>query len=85
MYRTGVRQNTLARTVGINEAYLSRIMNGTRKPGPEVQEQIASALREDAQWLFQRTPVILESPLEESKSFDSGQREVDTNLSPVTL
>jgi transcriptional regulator with XRE-family HTH domain len=64
MYRTGIRQNTLARSVGINEAYLSRIINGTRQPGPEVQEQIANALRENAEWLFQRSSVALEQPLE---------------------
>ena len=53
MYRSGVRQNTLAKTIGIHEAHLSRIINGTRRPGPEVREQIATALHENADWLFE--------------------------------
>jgi transcriptional regulator with XRE-family HTH domain len=65
MYRAGVRQNKLAKSLGLNEAYLSRILNGTRQPGPEIQEQIASALQQDAEWLFQQSPVVTESPLEE--------------------
>jgi transcriptional regulator with XRE-family HTH domain len=57
MYKTGVRQNILARAIGIHEAHLSRIMNGTRRPGSEVKEQIASALRENADWLFELSQV----------------------------
>jgi transcriptional regulator with XRE-family HTH domain len=66
MYRSGIRQNVLAKWVGINEAYLSRIINGTRQPGPQVQEQIATALRENAEWLFQRSRVAVQIPLEVS-------------------
>ena len=55
MYRTGVRQNTLAKSIGMNEASLSRIINGTRQPAPEVRLQIAAILRENEEWLFQRT------------------------------
>jgi len=62
MYKAGIRQNTLARTLGINEAYLSRIMNGTREPGAELQQQIAIALNENTEWLFQRSKVDV-SPL----------------------
>ncbi len=55
MYRNGLRQNTLARSIGMNEASLSRIINGTRQPAPEVRLQIAAILRENAEWLFQQT------------------------------
>ncbi len=57
MYRAGVRQNTLARSIGINEASLSRIINGTRQPAPEVRLQIASILHENVEWLFQEAQV----------------------------
>ena len=63
MYRSGVRQNTLARSIGMNEASLSRIINGTRQPAPEVRVQIAAVLREDAEWLFQQTRTREESPM----------------------
>ncbi len=62
MYRTGVRQNILARQIGIHEAHLSRIINGTRKPGPEIQEQIATVLAEKVEWLFELSRVPEELP-----------------------
>jgi transcriptional regulator with XRE-family HTH domain len=57
VYTTGMRQNRLAKLVGIDEAYLSRIINGVRVPGKQMQEQIAQALGCDAEWLFQQTTV----------------------------
>lgn len=57
VYTTGMRQNRLARLVGIDEAYLSRIINGVRVPGKHMQEQIAQVLGCDADWLFQQTTV----------------------------
>ncbi len=57
VYTTGMRQNRLARLVGIDEAYLSRIINGVRVPGKQMQLQIAQVLGCDADWLFQQTTV----------------------------
>ena len=57
VYTTGMRQNRLAKLVGIDEAYLSRIINGVRVPGKQMQEQIARVLGCDAEWLFQQTTV----------------------------
>jgi transcriptional regulator with XRE-family HTH domain len=57
VYTTGMRQNRLAKIVGIDEAYLSRIINGVRVPGKQMQEQIANALGCDAEWLFQQTAI----------------------------
>jgi transcriptional regulator with XRE-family HTH domain len=57
VYTTGMRQNRLARMVGIDEAYLSRIINGVRIPGKQMQDQIAQALGCDAEWLFQQTTI----------------------------
>jgi transcriptional regulator with XRE-family HTH domain len=54
VYTTGMRQNRLAKLVGIDEAYLSRIINGVRVPGKQMQQQIAEALGCDADWLFQQ-------------------------------
>ena len=59
VYTTGMRQNRLAKMVGIDEAYLSRIINGVRVPGKQMQEQIANALGCDAGWLFQQTAMQL--------------------------
>lgn len=57
VYTTGMRQNRLAKLVGIDEAYLSRIINGVRVPGKQMQQQIAQVLGCDAEWLFQQTPI----------------------------
>ena len=57
VYTTGMRQNRLAKMVGIDEAYLSRIINGVRVPGKQMQEQIAQVLGCDVEWLFQQTTI----------------------------
>lgn len=57
VYTTGMRQNRLAKLVGIDEAYLSRIINGVRVPGKQMQEQIAQVLGCDPEWLFQQTTI----------------------------
>ena len=57
VYTTGMRQNRLAKLVGIDEAYLSRIINGVRVPGKQMQEQIAQVLGCDPDWLFQQTTI----------------------------
>lgn len=58
IYKTGIRQNRLARMVGIHEAYLSRIVNGTREPGDALRQAIADALQSDVTWLFEREKVV---------------------------
>jgi transcriptional regulator with XRE-family HTH domain len=55
MYTAGIRQNRLAKMVGIDAAYLSRIINGVRVPRKQMQLEIAQALGCDAEWLFERT------------------------------
>lgn len=53
MYTIGMRQKRLAKLVGIDEAYLSRIINGVRVPRQEMREEIATVLGCDANWLFE--------------------------------
>jgi transcriptional regulator with XRE-family HTH domain len=68
VYTTGMRQNRLARLVGIDEAYLSRIINGVRVPGKQMQEQIAQVLGCDADWLFQQTTIQVPVDLNASRA-----------------
>ena len=58
IYKTGIRQNRLAKMVGIHEAYLSRIVNGSREPGDALRQAIATALHSDVDWLFEREKVV---------------------------
>ena len=53
MYTTGMRQNRLAKLVGIDEAYLSRIINGVRVPRQRMRQEIAKVLGCDVNWLFE--------------------------------
>lgn len=69
VYTTGMRQNRLAKLVGIDEAYLSRIINGVRVPGKQMQQQIAQVLGCDAEWLFQQTAIQVPMP-----GIDNGQK-----------
>ncbi len=57
IYTTGIRQNRLAKMLGIDEAHLSRIINGFRQPSGDLQEQIAVILQSDPQWLFHKLQV----------------------------
>jgi transcriptional regulator with XRE-family HTH domain len=58
IYKTGIRQNRLAKMVGIHEAYLSRIVNGSREPGDALRQAIADALHSQVDWLFEREKVV---------------------------
>lgn len=53
MWRTGLRQNRLAQILELDETTLSRIVNGFRKPAPEIKAKIAAALQSDQDWLFE--------------------------------
>lgn len=53
IWRSGMRQNRLARILDLDETMLSRIVNGFRKPTPEVRVRIAAALNCDEDWLFE--------------------------------
>jgi DNA-binding XRE family transcriptional regulator len=57
IYTTGMRQNRLAKLVGIDDACLSRIINGVRVPGQEIRLQIANVLACNAEWLFEQCTV----------------------------
>ncbi len=53
LWRNGIRQNLLAKILGMDETILSRIVNGYREPNAELRARIATALQCDEQWLFE--------------------------------
>ncbi|HET9320112.1 MAG TPA: helix-turn-helix transcriptional regulator [Bryobacteraceae bacterium] len=53
LWKTGIRQNRLAKMLGMDETILSKIVNGFREPSPQMREKIASLLSSDATWLFE--------------------------------
>jgi transcriptional regulator with XRE-family HTH domain len=52
MWKCGMRQNRLAKILGIHETVLSRIVNGFRTPTETTRLRIAALLHSDAEWLF---------------------------------
>jgi transcriptional regulator with XRE-family HTH domain len=61
MWRSGIRQNRLARTLQMDETILSRIVNGFRQPCPEMKAKIAAALNCDSEWLFEPVPDLAQA------------------------
>lgn len=53
LWRSGIRQNRLARMLEMDETLLSRIVNGFRKPSEETRARIATILGTDEEWLFE--------------------------------
>ena len=52
IWQSGLRQNRLAQSLNMDEALLSRIINGFREPTAEQRTRIALALQKDEGWLF---------------------------------
>ena len=73
MYTSGIRQNRLARMLGIHEASLSRIMNGFREPNGEVRAHLAEILQSDPEWLFQKVQINDELSLGQFDGLPAGR------------
>jgi transcriptional regulator with XRE-family HTH domain len=65
IYTAGIRQNRLAKMIGIDEAYLSKIINGFREPSGALRGLIAEVLNSDPDWLFEKLHVTAEGPFAE--------------------
>lgn len=71
LWQSGLRQNRLAQALQMDEALLSRIINGFRQPTPEQRTRIAEILRRDETWLFSRDSQSDAAPATSSKDSDS--------------
>ena len=54
LFRSSVRQNFLARAVGIDESILSKIIHGYREPSKEQRQLLANYLGVEETWLFEK-------------------------------
>jgi hypothetical protein len=63
IYTSGLRQNRMAKILGIDEAHLSKIVNGFREPSDDLRTQIAEILHCDPEWLFHKVFVTEENPI----------------------
>jgi transcriptional regulator with XRE-family HTH domain len=53
LWKSGIRQNRLAKMLEMDETLLSRIVNGFRQPSPDFRKRISALLESDEAWLFQ--------------------------------
>ena len=53
MWRSGIRQNRLAKMLEMDETILSKIVNGFRAPNLQTRTRIAEFLQSDEEWLFE--------------------------------
>jgi len=56
LWRSGIRQNSLAKMLDMDETILSRILNGFREPSPGTRARIAALLQSEEKWLFEPAP-----------------------------
>ncbi|HUB32549.1 MAG TPA: helix-turn-helix transcriptional regulator [Bryobacteraceae bacterium] len=59
LWRTGLRQNQLAKLLHIDETVLSKIVNGYREPSAAVKRRIAEVLRKEESWLFEPNEAVM--------------------------
>lgn len=55
IFRKGIHQNQLARTLGMDETLLSKIIRGYREPSEAQRKQLADYLEANEQWLFEKS------------------------------
>ena len=55
IFRKGIHQNQVARTLGMDETLLSKIIRGFREPSESQRKQLADYLESSEQWLFEKS------------------------------
>jgi transcriptional regulator with XRE-family HTH domain len=61
LWKTGLRQNRLAKMLGMDESRLSKIVNGFRQADEPTRKRIAAVLNCNENWLFE--PLMGEAPV----------------------
>lgn len=66
LWKSGIRQNQLAQMLNIDDTLLSKIVNGFRRPSPELRARISQVLSCEEAWLFEETrrPQQMQPPIE---------------------
>ncbi len=78
---TDLSLRKLAELAGVSNPYLSQIERGLRRPSAEILQQIAKALRIQAETLYVRAGILDDNPVEEITVIDAINR--DRVLTPV--
>ncbi len=54
IFKRGVRQNHLAKQMGVSDAILSKIIHGYREPSEAERKVLSAYLEADENWLFEK-------------------------------
>jgi transcriptional regulator with XRE-family HTH domain len=54
LWKTGIRQNRLAQMLHVDATMISKVINGFREPSADLRIRIATVLKCDEVWLFER-------------------------------
>jgi len=74
IFKRGLRQNHLARQVGMNEVALSKIIHGVREPSAAQRSVLSQYLGAEESWLFEKYMVGGEEPGVPEVGVKEGQR-----------
>ena len=69
IWRSRIHQNRMAQEMQMDEAVLSRIINGFREPTTEQRRKISLYLEADEDWLFARDIELLKRRTTPSNEF----------------
>jgi transcriptional regulator with XRE-family HTH domain len=58
IFMRGIRQNSLAKDLGISNGSLSKIIHGFREPSDNQREWLARHLDADEEWLFEKLETV---------------------------
>jgi len=61
IFKLGIRQNHIAKSLRIDESVLSKIIHGYREPSEAQRKQLAGFLKVEETWLFERFDGVVES------------------------
>jgi transcriptional regulator with XRE-family HTH domain len=77
IFRQGMHQKHLAKELGIQEAILSKIIRGNRRPSEAEKNLLATYLQSDVNWLFERYELsmagIVADTVEDSRESKNGK------------
>jgi transcriptional regulator with XRE-family HTH domain len=75
IFRSAVRQNFLARELGIDESILSKIIHGYREPSKQQRQSLANYLGVEESWLFERYEVASPARAEGNHGSPNGMKD----------
>ena len=83
IWRSRIHQNRMAQEVEMDEAVLSRIINGFREPTTEQRGKIARYLDADEEWLFARDVAFMKRKRNASNDAKLNRSHISPEGSPT--